>query len=214
MAASAALTGAGGDGMYEPEVMATRQDIYITLTDETWETGQDFDDARQAIIDGFDAAANPTNGWNNQVRDKLSVVTVKRLSSTQVLLSLPGLSGYAIASDETITCIVPISAIAGSGALTATPTITITATAGGTAITSVNMEAVPNNYLICQRTGFKIPVNEGLVKDGYGMWVRAESRDRRHPQEFVRSRPEQQKGSVAPEPEDTFTTTRVLPADL
>ena len=214
MAASAALTGNGADGMNEPDVVVGWQEIYITLTSDTWKTAQNFNDARQAIIDGFDAAANPTNGWNNRVRDAISVVTVQRLSDTTVLLRLPAVGAYAIASNETVTCIVPASALAGAVALTATPTITITETSIGTSLANSDASEETNNYLLCQRTGFKIPISEGLIKDGYGLWVRAASTDRRHPQEMVRSVSERRDGSVAPEPVDTFITTAVSADDL
>lgn len=62
------------------------------------------------------------------------------------------------------------------------------------------------NYLICDRTGFKLPVAEGLRKEWTGYLVRKESLDRRHPQEFVRARPERAKGSPRPEPDDIFGT--------
>ena len=37
-------------------------------------------------------------------------------------------------------------------------------------------DTVPNNYEICQRTGFKV-LPHHIVRDGYGHFVRAESRD-------------------------------------
>ena len=75
----------------------------------------------------------------------------------------------------------------------------------GISITNSNATtSVPVNYLICSRTGFRVSVKEGLVKDGYGEMVRKESADSRHPQDMVRSRPERQQGSIRPEPEDNF----------
>ena len=62
-----------------------------------------------------------------------------------------------------------------------------------------------NHFEICQRTGFKV-LPGTLVKDGYGLWVRPESADMRHPQEQVRSRAETQRGSVSPEQDDVFST--------
>lgn len=63
---------------------------------------------------------------------------------------------------------------------------------------------VPSNYLICDRTGFKIPVSEGLVEEWNGRMVRKESWEARHPQDFVKGRGETLNGSPRPEQEDTF----------
>lgn len=63
----------------------------------------------------------------------------------------------------------------------------------------------PDNNLVCDRTGFIVPVKEGLVKEWTGLMVRKESRDPRHPQELVRPRPEHPKGSPRPEQPDVFT---------
>jgi hypothetical protein len=73
-----------------------------------------------------------------------------------------------------------------------------------------------DNYLICQRSGFKIPVSEGLIQDGDrpGLWVRKEDYDPFHPQRLVRSRAETgKKGSVAPEQPDRFPDP-ITPDDL
>jgi hypothetical protein len=76
----------------------------------------------------------------------------------------------------------------------------------------------PNNYLVCTRTGFRVSVNEGLVKDGYGQWVRSRSYDPVHPQDRVRSRAETQRGSIAPEQDDRLISVLypndVQPSDL
>ena len=77
----------------------------------------------------------------------------------------------------------------------------------------VNNDAteVSDNYLVCQRSGFRVSVKEGLVKDGErpGLWVRKEDYDPFHPQRLVRSRPETQRGSVAPEQPDIFIDSGV-----
>jgi len=51
------------------------------------------------------------------------------------------------------------------------------------------------NYLICDRTGFRVPVSEGLVEEWTGAMVRKSSWEPRHPQDFVRSRPNPEEGS-------------------
>jgi hypothetical protein len=62
---------------------------------------------------------------------------------------------------------------------------------------------VPTNYEICDRTGFKV-LPGTLVKEWNGAMVRPQSWEARHPQDFVRGRPEKSKGSPRPEPADTF----------
>jgi len=56
--------------------------------------------------------------------------------------------------------------------------------------------------LICDRTGFKIPVREGLREEWTGRKVRKQSFEVRHPQDYLRSRAEKQKGSDRPEQDD------------
>ncbi len=67
-----------------------------------------------------------------------------------------------------------------------------------------------SNYLICQVSGFRVPVEEGLHKRWDGLWVRREDFDQRHPLDFVRSVPERERrGSVAPEQPDRFITVPI-----
>lgn len=108
----------------------------ITLTNDTWvASGGTFNAQRQNIIDGFDASADPTNGWNTEVRDKEVVGAVVRTSDTVVTVTWAAASGYSISSDETITCTVPAAALVTSGSpLTATPTFDVTADVSGLSI--------------------------------------------------------------------------------
>ena len=62
----------------------------------------------------------------------------------------------------------------------------------------------PTNNLICDRTGFRIAVRDGLKREWTGRLVRVRSWEIRHPLDFVRIRPEQQKGSPRPEPDEIF----------
>lgn len=80
---------------------------------------------------------------------------------------------------------------------------TITENAGATIENTNATTDVPNNYEICQRSGFKVKRGT-LVKDAYGWWVHPKFADSRHPQEFVRSSQDDIHGSVAPEQDDTF----------
>ena len=62
-----------------------------------------------------------------------------------------------------------------------------------------------SNYLICDRTGFKIPVEEGLVEEWNGRMVRRKSWEPRHPLDVIRARGESKRdGSPRPEPQDQF----------
>ena len=101
----------------------------ITLTGDTWvAAGTPFNDRRQDIIDGFDAAADPANGWNAEVRDKEIVGAVVRDSNTQVTVTWAAAAAYSISSDETITCTIPAAALVTSGdPITVTPTFDVTA---------------------------------------------------------------------------------------
>ena len=77
------------------------------------------------------------------------------------------------------------------------------AEAGTTVENSNATTDVPTNFEICDRTGFRVRPHE-LRKDGYGMMVRPESHEYRHPQEFVRSTTDKQTGSIRPEGADRF----------
>jgi len=68
-----------------------------------------------------------------------------------------------------------------------------------TDITNDNAVAIPSNHEVCQRSGFRVKIGE-LVKEWDGGYVRKESYDARHPQDFVRSKTDVGKKSVSPEP--------------
>ena len=131
---SAAITGTATASIAEADIVAGGKTIIITLTGDTWvASGATFDAQRQNIIDGLDAASSPTNGWNNEVRDKLAVGTVVRTSDTVVTITLSAQSGYNISAQETITVTVPASALVTSATpYTATPTFTVDYTAYAT----------------------------------------------------------------------------------
>ena len=81
-------------------------------------------------------------------------------------------------------------------------TATVTAAEAPTNSTATTDE--PSNYLICERTGFRVSVKEGLRREWTGAMVRKQSWEARHPQDFVRSKMESQKGSERPEQTDRF----------
>lgn len=57
--------------------------------------------------------------------------------------------------------------------------------------------------LICQRTGFKIKLEHGLLQEWNGRWIRRKSVEPRHPLDYIRaSAGEGQRGSPRPEQAD------------
>lgn len=72
----------------------------------------------------------------------------------------------------------------------------------------------PEQLLICDRSGFKIDIKQGLKKTWDNFMVRKESWEPRQPLDFVRTKPERgQKGSPRPEQEDVFLDTNDVSAD-
>ena len=74
-----------------------------------------------------------------------------------------------------------------------------------------------SNYLIDDRTGFKVEVRgEGLVQDGHlsSVMTRSKSRDSYHPQERIGSRSDSQRGPQSPEGDDVFISTAISADDL
>jgi hypothetical protein len=70
-----------------------------------------------------------------------------------------------------------------------------------------------DNALICDRTGFRVRVSEGLKKEWTGNYVRAESWEPRHPLDLLRARTtERGGGSIRPEPADVFLGSDATPA--
>lgn len=67
---------------------------------------------------------------------------------------------------------------------------------------------VPTNYLICDWSGVRVRVSEGLKRTWNNLRVREKDWDARHLQDFVRVRPEvEQRGSERPEQDDVFLAT-------
>lgn len=143
--ASAAITGTATASIIESDIVTGGKTIIVTLTGDTWKaagTGPIGSTAdTQALIDGFDAATSPTNGWNNEVRDKAATTEVIRTSSTVATWTIAAQSGYDVAATETITGTIPTAALTtGAAEITATPTFTvdaITAATTGTATASI-----------------------------------------------------------------------------
>jgi len=124
------LTGTMIDTVDEDDITTGGKTIIITLTGDTFKaagTGPIGSTAdTQELIDGFDAASSPTNGWNNEVRDKAAPTEVVRTSSTVATWTVVAQAGYDISAQETITGTIPTAVlVTGAGAITSTPTFTI-----------------------------------------------------------------------------------------
>ncbi len=70
----------------------------------------------------------------------------------------------------------------------------------------------PNHYNICDLSGFRALPGE-LIKTWDGLWVLPKYWEPKHPQLMVRSRPENQRGSIRPEGEDTFLAVNEVQAE-
>ena len=79
----------------------------------------------------------------------------------------------------------------------------------GTAITNLFATESPSQYIIDDRTGFRMSVREELVRDGHlkSVMTRSKSRDSYHPQERIGSTSDSGKGPQSPEGTDTFVGT-------
>ena len=132
-AVTGALTGTTVPTITEADVVSGGETSIITLTNDTWvAAGATFEAQRQAIINGFDAASSPTNGWNNEVQANEVVTAVVRTSATVVTVTWTAAASYDISSTETITCTIPNAALVTSGSdIIVTPTFTVTAVATG-----------------------------------------------------------------------------------
>lgn len=135
------LTGTMLDTVNEDDITTGGKTIIITLTGDTFKaagTGPIGSTAdTQALIDGFDAASSPTNGWNNEVRDKALTSEVVRTSDTVATWTVAAQAGYDVSAQETITGTIPTDVlVTGAGAITATPTFTVDQVAGGLLLTN------------------------------------------------------------------------------
>ena len=82
-------------------------------------------------------------------------------------------------------------------------------------VTNGDATSEVSNYLICDRSGFKVPINEGLKTEWTGLMVKAKFWEPRHMQDFVRGVSEHQRGSLRPEPDNVFLSqNEVADSDL
>ena len=113
----------------ETTVRVGAQIVIITLTNDTWvAAGTPFNQQRQNILNGITSAQSEITGWNREVRDKESIVSVVRTSDTVVTVTLSAAPDYDITVAEVITVTVPDEALTTStAAITGIPTIGVTA---------------------------------------------------------------------------------------
>ncbi len=78
--------------------------------------------------------------------------------------------------------------------------------------TNSDATEVPSNYLICDRSGFRVTVDEGLREEWNGLMVRKDLWEPRNAQDFVRGVSEELNGSPRPEQDDVFLTTNEVQA--
>lgn len=135
-AVSAAITGTMTATVNEDDLTAGGKTLIGTITGDTLKaagTGPIGSIAdTQALIDGFDAASSPANGWNNEVRDKALTSEIVRTSDTVFTWTVAAQAGYDISAQEVITGTIPTDVlVTGAGAITAVPTFTIDAVVAG-----------------------------------------------------------------------------------
>lgn len=127
--ATAVLSGTAIGGLLEAEVVTGGDTIIITLTNDKWvAAGIDFNNQRQAIIDGLDSDGVEGTGWNAEVRDKEVVGAVARISDTVVTITLSAAAAYDIVASEEITVTIPAAALlVVTDPVIAAPTLVVTA---------------------------------------------------------------------------------------
>lgn len=124
--AAAVVSGTGATGMVEADVVAGGKTLILTLSNDTYvDAGATFNAQRQAIINGMVSGVTTQNGWNNEVRSKLTTSAVTRTSDTVVTVTLTAQADYTIPDAETVTVTLPSAALSSAGALVATPTFSI-----------------------------------------------------------------------------------------
>ncbi len=150
----ALITGTVDNATEAQIVAAVSRTIIITLEGDTWiaaGTGPIGTTAEsQAIIDGITSAQTETLGWNNEVRDTMSVSRLVRTSSTVATITLNSseTTDYKIVADEVITVTVPAAVLVISAdALIGNQTLDIVAEcdqtlAPGTIATQTNLSGV------------------------------------------------------------------------
>lgn len=139
-----ALSGTAiSEGVTEEQVVAGGETVVLDLIGDTFHPDLGGDNAvTTAFIAGITGDDEGGNGFDDEVT--LTHAAITRNSATQVTIVLPAAGSYAITEDETVSVVVPGSALAkGNPAQTATFTITanVTITLTGTAIAGGVLES-------------------------------------------------------------------------
>jgi hypothetical protein len=115
-----------GDTPGEADIVAGGRTLILTLVSDTWTVaaGSAFDNIRQDILDGITSSTDFTTGWNAQTQ---TVTDVVRTSDTVVTITLSALASYSVIANETISVLVPASAVVLATALPADVTWSVTA---------------------------------------------------------------------------------------
>jgi len=100
-------------GVVESAIVTGGQVLTITLTNGEWIRSGLFDAQRAGIIAGIDSAQAEAAGWDAQKATILPVSAVVRTNDTVVTITTAAAAAYAITANETITVIIPASAIDG-----------------------------------------------------------------------------------------------------
>jgi len=160
-------------GSLESQVLGSPElTIILTLDGTTWVPASgspNFDDNRQAIIDGFDSDGIEKRGWNTEIRDALNVANVVRTSDTVVTITLDAtdIGDYSIITDETITfTLEPSTHIDASASPfdTGVPPFTITAECS---------EVLPPDAIVTQQnlSGVVGDIDEPVVSPEGSDWL-------------------------------------------
>jgi len=96
----------------EDDIVAGGSIMLVSLSNDTYETGATFANARQAVIDGFNSGMDEATGWNALVKPAMEPTNVVRTSPNLMTITLPAVAEYDITVDETIVFVVPAEILA------------------------------------------------------------------------------------------------------
>ena len=166
--ATCALSGTAADTINEDDIKSGGETIILTLTDDTWVATVGADNGiTDALIAGLDGTGSGAGSWDDEVIDdpvggsdgSLTHANIVRDGDNVTLtITLPATEAYDISAQETITAVVPASALTGAAEITASPTFTIDAVASGVTI--------PRGLSAIEHGGLQQnihPIGEGII---------------------------------------------------
>ncbi len=116
---SAALSGTlVSPPVTEADIVAGSETLVITLTNGKWASDIASNaTVSKALFDGLTVSptvsTNDTNSWKNKVIANLKTANIKVNSDTEIVITLPAATGYAISADQSIVVNIPSVCIAG-----------------------------------------------------------------------------------------------------